>query len=86
MGRGIAISPVNTRQVCRRVMNKGHIQGELKSGNHKAAEVKRRKTELKQMAMAAKNEHIMLQDKMYQRLYDAVEEPQVLGVKLNTAI
>lgn len=81
MGKGIAISPIRTRAA--RVLNKGNIQGELKSGNHKAKYVKARKAELKKLSLEQQN--ILLQEKMYQKLFDTVEEiPSGVGEKLNT--
>lgn len=81
MGKGIAISPIRTRVA--RVFNKGNIQGELRGGNHKAKDVKARKAELKKLSLEEK--HILLQEKMYQKLFDAVEEaPSGIGEKLNT--
>lgn len=81
MGKGIAISPIRTRTA--RVFNKGNIQGELRGGNHKAKYVKARKAELKKLSLEQQN--LLLQEKMYQKLFDTVEEiPSGVGEKLNT--
>lgn len=76
MGKGIAISPINTKQVNKVLKNKrsrGNIHGSFRK-DHKANVVKDKKDRLQQLALAAKQEALILKEKMYQKLF-RTEEP-----------
>ena len=89
MGRGIAISPVNTRQINKVVARKrgrSSIQGDFR-GLSKPEVIKSKKEKIRKMQLAAEKEYMMLQEKMYQNLFNEVEETTPsIGMNLNTAI
>ena len=89
MGRGIAISPISTRQINKVASLKrgrSNIQGDFR-GLSKPEAIKSKKEKIRKMKLAAEREYMMLQERMYQKLFNEIEEvsPSV-GMNLNTAI